>query len=555
MKLNKKHAFVILAIGFLFSVQAVTAANTTGAVVAQDIGEEFLFNLIENGAEVVFTAIDEQGAPAVIYGQLGVPSSSLGLNEPMYEGCIAMALVATQGELLDYVMDLVGAGLFGSDGGDDNGTFFPQQFGGDPMDFSSIFDMLGTDFSLLINVFFDLTETDAQGNMAAIRAHLHTNFDFSFAEIFTLRIDEEFISGIVGEPVDLPFTSVDLFIYQVTNPFEDAVNSVLGVMDQTGFIQSIDSTKFTEARASGAGLLAVPDMGDLMDLIEGFTGETGGNETAASFLLSQMPELDGPLAIAAAGYIGDQILSTSSTSLDIFEDLLGKPSTGVVNGLSSGQSLVAAFVPPNMNITSYSPEDEMNNRTFYAVNESIVFWNATSFTDVPDYTLNFEEGDFPPLVTITRTFDPLTTTPGGSTTVTVTVTNEGTEPIYNVSLMDDSIAATYPSSVTVTGSTSATSAIVPAGGTVTITYTVTFAYEGVYAFAPATLEYEYDGIMFSKHTHRDGYTVSADPLGLLQDMFMDGYPFTAIMGGAVVLGAVVNIVLMARGRGGGTYQV
>lgn len=555
MKLNKKHAFVILAIGFLFSVQAVTAANTTGAVVAQDIGEEFLFNLIENGAEVVFTAIDEQGAPAVIYGQLGVPSSSLGLNEPMYEGCIAMALVATQGELLDYVMDLVGAGLFGSDGGDDNGTFFPQQFGGDPMDFSSIFDMLGTDFSLLINVFFDLDETEAQSNMAAIRAHLHTNFDFSFAEIFTLRIDEEFISGIVGEPVDLPFTSIDLFIYQVTNPFEDAVNSVLGVMDQTGFIQSIDSTKFTTARASGAGLLAVPDMGDLMDLIEGFTGDTGGNMTAANFLLSQMPELDGPLAIAAVGYIGDQILSTSSTSLDIFEDLLGKPSTGVVNGLSSGQSLVAAFVPPNMNITSYSPEDEMNNRTFYAVNESIVFWNATSFTDVPDYTLNFEEGDFPPLVTITRTFDPQSTTPGGSTTVTVTVTNDGTEPIYNVSLMDDSIAATYPSSVTVTGSTSATSSIVPAGGTVTITYTVTFAYEGVYAFAPAILEYEYDGIMFSKHTHRDGYTVSADPLGLLQDMFMDGYPFTAIMGGAVVLGAVVNIVLMARGRGGGTYQV
>ncbi len=523
---------------------------------AQDIGEEFFFNLIENGAEVVFTAIDEQGAPAVVYGQLGVPDEQLGLNDPMYEGCVVMALVATQGELLEYIMDLVGSDLFNFGGEEDNGTLFAQQFGGDPMDIGSIFDMLGTDFSLLINVFFNLEPGVAQTNMAAIRSHLHTGFDFSFAELLTLSIDEEFIAGIVGEPVDLPFTSIDLFIYQVTNPFEDAVNSVLSVMDQSGFIQSIDSTVFTEARASGAGLLAVPDMGDLMDLIGGFTGDGGdGNTTAASFLLSQMPDLDGPLAIAAAGYIGDQILSTSSDELNIFEDLLGKSPTGVVNGLDSGQSLVAAFVPPNMNVTSYSPEDEALNRTFYDANASVLFWNATAYTDVSDYTISFEAGDFPPLVTITRTFDPLTAEPGGSTLVTVTVENEGTEPIYNVSLVDEGIAATYPESVTVTGTTSSTNAIVPGGSTVAISYTVTFDYEGVYAFAPAVLTYDYGNNTFSKRTHVDGFTVSPDPIGLLQDMFWDGYPFTAMMGGAVALGAVVNIVLMARGRGGGTYQV
>jgi len=554
MKLNKKHAFVIIAIGFLFSIPAVTAANTSDAVLAQDIGEEFFFDLIENGAEVVFTAIDEQGAPAVVYGQLGVPDEQLGLNDPMYEGCIVMALIATQGELLEYIMDLVGADLFNFDGDDDgNDTIFAQQFGEETFSPESIFDMLGTDFSLLINVFFDLEVDDAQAQMAAIRTHLHTSFDFSFAELLNLHIDEEFISGMVGEPVDLPFTAIDVFIYQVTNPFEDAVNSVLSVMDQSGFIESIDSTKFTESRASGAGLLAVPDMGDLMDLIEGFGG--GGEPTPASFLLSQMPDLDGPLAIAAAGYIGDQILSTSSDELNIFEDLLGKSPTAFVNGLDSGQSLVAAFLPPNMNVTDYSPKDELGNRTFYDANASILFWNATSFTNVQDYTINFEEGDFPPLVTITRTFDPETTTPGGSTLVTVTVTNEGTEPIYNVSLVDDSIATTYPDSVAVTGTTSSTNAIVPGEDTVTISYTVTFDYEGVYAFAPAVLTYDYGNNTFSKRTHIDGYTVTADPFGLLQDMFWDGYPYTALMGGAVVLGAVVNIVLMARGRGGGTYQV
>ena len=132
---------------------------------------------------------------------------------------------------------------------------------------------------------------------------------------------------------------------------------------------------------------------------------------------------------------------------------------------------------------------------------------------------------------------------------------EGTEPVYNVSLVDDNIAATYPSSVTVAGPTSSTTATLPGGGTLAISYTVTFDFEGVYAFAPAELEYDYGNNTFSKHTHVDGYTVSADPIGLLQAMFLDGMPFTAVMGGAVALGAIVNIALMARGKGGGTYQV
>ncbi|MGY5854911.1 MAG: hypothetical protein RTU92_15185, partial [Candidatus Thorarchaeota archaeon] len=358
-------------------------------------------------------------------------------------------------------------------------------------------------------------------------------------------------------PVDLPFTAIDVFIYQVTNPFEDAVNSVLSVMDQTGFIESIDPTVFTEARASGAGLLAVPDMGDLMDLIEGFSG--GGEPSPTTFLLSQLPDLDGPMAIAAAGYIGDQVLDTDDVELNIFEDLLGKAPSGVVNGLDSGQSLVAAYLPENMNLTSYTPWGEPLNLTYYSENASIVFWNATGYVDVPDYVLNFEAGDFPPMVTITRTFDPLTAIPGGSAVVTVTATNDGTEDIYNVTIVDDSLAARYPSSVSVTGDTSDFAATLAGGSSLTFSYTATFAYEGVYAFQPATLVYEHGGNEYSKHTHVDGYTVSADPVGLIQDFLTQtifGYPIPALMVGGVGLGAIVNIVFMVRGKGGGgTYQV
>ena len=554
MKLNKKHAFVVIAVGFLLTIPAVAAANSGGAVLAQEVDQDFFFNLINNGAEVVFTAIDEQGAPAVVYGQLGVPDEQLGLGEPMYQGCVVMALIATHGELLNYVMDLVGGDLFNfTDGG--GGPFMAQQFSEEGFDFNSIFDMLGTDFSLLINVFINVDDTVAQTNMASIRTHLHSEFNFDFSELLNLRIDEEFIAGLTGQDVTLPFSGINLFIYKVTNTFEDAVDSVLNVMAPNGFISSIDRTVFSEARASGAGLLAIPDMADLMDLIN----ELGGGENTtlpASFLLSQMPDLQGPVAIAAAGYIGDQILSTDSDELNIFEDLLGKPSTSVVNALPGGQSLVAAYLPDNMNLVNYTPWDEPSGHTFYDVNSSIVFWNATVFEDQPDYTLSFTPGTFPPLVTITRSFDPETTTPGNSAEVTVSVHNKGTVPVQNVNVTDELIGTTYPASVSVTGDQTGYIAALQPDEMLNITYTVTFKYEGVYAFAPAQLFYDYNGTTFMKHTHTDGYTVNPDPIGLLQQMFWDGYPYTAILGGGVALGAVVNIVLMARRRGGGgTYQV
>lgn len=548
MKLNYKHAFVIIALGFLLSAPVVAAANTGGAVVAQDIDQDFFFDLIENGAEVVIATLSSQGEPAVVYGQLGVPSTRLGLTDPMYDGCLVTALIATQGELLDYVMDLVGSNLFNLTGASSNEDFMITQFGEGGFDMNSIFGMLGTDFSLLIDVFVDVEDAAAQANMAAIRTHLQSEFGFSFAELLNLRIDEDFLPPEMG--ITLPFT-INLFIYQVTNPFEDAVNSIFSVMDQTGFLASIDTTVFTEARASGAGILAIPDMGDLMDLIGGFMGNS--TPTPSSFLLSQLPALDGPVAIAAAGYIGDQVVSTTSDELNIFEDLLGKSPSATVNGMDGGQSLVAVFVP-DVNITGYSPEDEALNRTFYDSDAGIVFWNATEYTDQPDYTLSFDQGSFPPLVTITRSFDPATTVSGGSTEVTVSVHNQGTEPINNVSVVDNMIGTTYDS-VTVTGTQSATSATLAGGGMLNFTYTVTFTYEGGYAFAPAEMMYEYNATTYYKQTHIDGYTVSSDPIGLLTQIITEGMPFTGAIIGVVSLGAIVNIVLMARGRGAGSYQV
>ncbi len=554
MKLNYKHAIVVLAMAFLFASPAIAAANANEAVIAQDIGSEFIFNLINNGAEVVFTSIDEQGTPTVVYAQLGIPDSALGLDQTgpgqMYEGCVAMALIATQGELLDYILDLVGGPLLNLTG--EGGAMNAAQFGEGGFDVNSILDMIGTDFSLLVNIFFDLTEAQAAANMGAIRAHLNTNFQFGFAELLTLRVDETLFPPEMD--ITLPFDAIDLFIYQITNPFADAIESVLGVMDDTGFLSVIDQSVFTTARASGAGLLAVPDMGYLMDLIGGFMGD-GEPFTASSFLLSQLPDLDGPLAIAGAGYIGDQILSTTSDEIKIFEDLLGKAPLTNVNGFTDGQSLVAAMLPPNVNVTGYSPEAEALNRTYYDSDAGVVFWNATAFGAENDYTINFEPGAFPPLIVIDRTFSPTTLTSGGTVTVNVGIHNEGVNPIYNITLDDSSISTTYPG-IPVTGTQTATSAVLAPDAWLNITYTVTFTNEGGYVFYPATVEYDYEGETYTKRTHTDGFSVSPDLAGLLTQMITDGMPYTGIAVGVVGLGAVINIAMMARGRGaGGSYQV
>ncbi|MGY5878892.1 MAG: hypothetical protein RTV31_01520 [Candidatus Thorarchaeota archaeon] len=554
MKLNYKHAIVVLAMACLFASPAIAAADAGEAVLAQDIGQEFLFNLINNGAEVVFASIDEQGTPAVIYGQLGIPSVALGLDQTgpgqMYEGCVAMALIATQGELLDYILDLVGGPLLDFSG--DGGEMDAAQFGEGGFDVNSILDMIGTDFNLLVNVFFDLTETEAAVNMGAIRAHLNTQFDFAFTELLNLRIDETLFPPEME--IDLPFEAIDLFIHQIVNPFEDAVDSVLGVMDSSGFLSVIDQSYFTSARASGAGLLAVPDMGYLMDLIGGFT-DGGETVTASSFLLSQLPDIDGPLAIAGAGYIGDQILSTTSDEIKIFEDLLGKAPLTNVNGFTNGQSIVVAMLPSDVNITGYSPEAEALNRTYYDSDAGVVFWNATAFGGENDYSISFEAGSFPPLITIHRIFSPATLTSGGTVTVNVGVHNEGVSPITDLTLTDTAIGATYPD-LTITGTQTATSSVLAAGDWLNISYQVTFINEGGYVFYPATVEYEYENVTYTKRTHTDGYTVTPDMAGLLTQMISEGMPFTGIAIGVVGLGAVINIALMARGRGaGGSYQV
>ncbi|MFW9850766.1 MAG: hypothetical protein ACFFF4_16690, partial [Candidatus Thorarchaeota archaeon] len=292
------------------------------------------------------------------------------------------------------------------------------------------------------------------------------------------------------------------------------------------------------------GLLAIPDMADIVELINTFGGNTTELPPFYTLAAQTIPfQVEGPVAIAAGGYIGEQLLSTDSTSIHI-EDLLGV--TGTLTPLSSGNSLVVARLSENANITSFSPDVE--GQSYYDNVSNLVFWNATALGPQDDYIINFV-GDFPPLVTIEREFSAVSgdVLPGGQVEVTVTVTNEGTDPIENLVIVDDDLASIYPT-VTVTGTTSDTVATLAGGASTSVTYTVVFSNEGGYTFNPAELTYEFEGQTYFKDSLRQGFLVSSDVAGLAFDAIMDGMPYTGIALGVVGLVGIYAIMGLVRGR-------
>jgi hypothetical protein len=349
----------------------------------------------------------------------------------------------------------------------------------------------------------------------------------------------------------LPFDSLDIYIYQIANDFQAAVNAVFQVMDDTGFLGAIDTEIFARQRAAAAGLVAIPDISALVDLFGGFTGGGGPMFALSStpFEISQIENLTGPIAFAAAGYIGEQVVSSSSTSLGV-ADLLGASS---MPAFTSGLSVVIIDRPENANITSFTPI--AGNYSFYDNTTERVFWNATYFGAEPDYVVYFNSDDFPPLIVLERAFAPNPTVVGGSTEVTVTISNQGDAPIYNVTLNDVGVS-NYYSNITVTGTTSRTIASIAPDTNETMTYTVAFVNEGSYTFPGAVMTYEYNGKDFVKSTHVDGLVVDSSIGGLLYQGLMDGMPYTGAALLVVGLVGLYSIRGIVKGRGkSATYQV
>jgi hypothetical protein len=208
-------------------------------------------------------------------------------------------------------------------------------------------------------------------------------------------------------------------------------------------------------------------------------------------------------------------------------------------------SIVVANMPNNVPIVSYSPVHA--NYSFYDNQSGIVLWNATAFGQQSDYVLDFAAGAFPPLITLERVFSPTSTGIGGQTQVTVTVTNEGNQSITNLNLTDNGFLAYYKS-LNVTGSTSAVLTSLAPGASTSLTYSVTFKNEGTYSFPGAVLQYTYNSTAYTKHTPKDGFTVTTDLGSVLLRGIADGMPYTGLVLGLIVLGGIWQVYGLVRKR-------
>ncbi|MCF2138132.1 MAG: hypothetical protein K9W43_12950 [Candidatus Thorarchaeota archaeon] len=536
MKQRYTHAFAfILIIALAFAPVFVAAGPSFVPADGPDM-DDILTDLLENGAELAAVNIDSSGVPAVIYGRLGIPTSALNLDDPMFDDCIALAMLGVNGEMLPYLMNLMGMDM----GGSSSSGFSALQFGDDSGP-SDILDMLGTEFRIVGAAYLNLQEGVAAQRMGSVLSTLTSTFGFGFYDIFSIRVDQ---SMFQDENMTLPFDSLDLFIYGINADYAATFDAVLSVFGSGGFGDAIDRSTFLDAASGAAGMLVIPDMQSFINLMDEFMGGDGGDGGSGGMALASdsgfsnlFPEgmptnITGPLGVGAVAYIGDQVVSSSTTEIGV-ASLIG--ATSDLTPMNGVTSMVLVHLPSTSNITSVTPYED--GFTMVDENSSMVIWNATHYGTQSDYVIHFDSDDFPPLVTIEREFSPTSTTPGGSTTVTVTVTNKGDSPINNVTISDVGFLSYY-TTISVSGDTTKMFTTLGAGESQSMTYTVTFQNEGTYKFDGAQLTYTYNGEQYSKVTPDDGFTVMQSAGGVFTQMIGDGWPYT---GGVIALIALVGV--------------
>ena len=120
MTLKRKISVALFLIGFLAIPVVIATGSSNGFTPAQD--PETIIQIFDDGAEAIFTYIDNQGRPVVAYAQVGFPADDLDLESEKFQGCMLLALVETRGEMLEYILGTIGTDLFFGGGGDGLGV-------------------------------------------------------------------------------------------------------------------------------------------------------------------------------------------------------------------------------------------------------------------------------------------------------------------------------------------------------------------------------------------------------------------------------------------------
>ncbi len=172
--------------------------------------------------------------------------------------------------------------------------------------------------------------------------------------------------------------------------------------------------------------------------------------------------------------------------------------TGHTGTIDFGTSLDAlqfvTMFPTDTVIHNYTPTDmTIINSTGPTAPEIVERSNSTwqAAPSIPNIVINFT-GDFPPGLFIEKTITPDPLAPDQAATVTLLITNEDDETLYNIYINDTLAWALYADTgrYTISGSMSQNITSLDPGESFSLTYHITFNTEGTYLSAPAQLVFE-----------------------------------------------------------------
>ncbi len=537
MRLRTESLALLFMVGFLVLPVATSVLLPPGPVVVTGSSQgpmEMLPQLIESGAEVIYTHVDSEGRPAVLYGQIALPGVTgvFNLDADMYDGCLAVAVLAVRGELLDYLFELMGMG--GNDSGPGDLGFAPAQDGGigGPGD---IIDYLGDEFSIVVGVYMDLEEGVAAGRMAQVVQQLAGSpLAISVSSVFSIRLDESMFPGGGNNTGGSNISSLDLFVYTLSNPMSQLIQNIVGTFTTGGMLTAMDADLFVSAPGSAAALVGLPHIEDLVGLVSS-SSMNRPRHGFVDYVIAQAPQVQGPVAVGIGGFVRDQIVQAGDTEM-LLSDAIG--STGTITPFSStsqGMSIVAIDMG-DTSITGIEPYDA--NHSYYT--DGTAFWAASMLGPQSDYIVHFNETSYPPLVQAVRTFSPASPTVGSPVTVTITVTNAGSDTISDIEISDARLTEVYPQ-LSVDGSLVAHVPSLAPGAETSLTYTVVPEYEGVYGFFDGRVTYTFEGQSYTKSIRDAGLRVVPSLSDLFMNSISAGWPLTGIVLGLVGLGAVFNL--------------
>lgn len=253
--------------------------------------------------------------------------------------------------------------------------------------------------------------------------------------------------------------------------------SASGSIFFAGFLNVDTFTKYFPKEELGGNLTTI-----FGSLLEGPIGFAGG----ASYWEHGTEPLGGTYVFDILSLLGAEAPPSYSAGSDLSALLVAVP---------PGEDIGSAGDSPNVKLSTSVPLTQEELDAVYRALESmgyIVRVKPETTLSGSDFRLDLTGIVLPLNVAVTKTV-----TPGSTSTVTVTIKNNDTKSMTDVTLNDSNALGSYSSSIRlVSGDTTGQWTTIAPGETKTITYSIQTQNPGVYSLEPAALSYSSDGQAF-----------------------------------------------------------